>query len=251
MSQPTQYADIFALRGRAYDEACQRFPEASRDEAELFLALADLKPGETVVDVPAAGGYLSAFVTTPDVRMIAIDPSPVMHALCRERVRESLLAPMHALPLPDASVDVVLCLAGLHHEQDLHRVFAELRRVLRPAGRLTIAEVATGTAPATFLNGFVHEHSSLGHRGTFLDDAFLGELRASGFRLSVNRAASYPWRFASRLDIGECLHRMFGIDLAEPVAIAAAVESILGVDELDDGRVGMRWTLRHVLAHPA
>ena len=176
---PTSYQDIFTLRGAAHDEAFRRFPEASRNEVLAVLGLADPKSGETLIDLPSAGGFLSSYVQTPGLRVISIDPSPVLHALCRKKSLESYLAPMDALPLPTGSVDVVVCLAGLHHEPHLDSVFAEIRRVLRPdGGRLAIAEIVEGSRPGNFLNGFVHRHNSLGHVGTFLDDCVPGAAAA-------------------------------------------------------------------------
>ena len=247
----SSYQDIFVLRGAAHDEAFRRFPQASREEVLAILTLADPRPGETLVDVPAAGGFLNTHIQTANLRVIAIDPSPVMHALCKQKVAECHLAPMDALPLPSASVDVVLCLAGLHHEPHPERVFAEWRRVLRPAGgRLAIAEIAVATPPAQFLNGFVDRHSTLGHKGTFLDDNLLRLLRNAGFSIVRNEDVHYHWQFAELEDVGECLRLMFGIDLATPAQIRAAVADELGIDALPGGGFGMRWSLRHVLAYP-
>jgi SAM-dependent methyltransferase len=247
---PADYRGIFERRGRDHDLAFRRYPQACQEEVQAILRLAAPLPGETLLDVPAAGGFLSTHLEVPGVRLIAVDPSPVLHALCRRLVPESYLAPANALPLPTGSVDVTVCLAGLHHDPDPGAAFKEIRRVLRPHGRLAIAEVAAGSAVAGFLNGFVDRHNSLGHQGHFLDDAMAATLVASGFAITGDAVAAYHWRFASRSDMADCLRLMFGIDLATPGEIVQAVESELGVDDLPGGAIGMRWSLRHLLARP-
>ncbi len=247
---PDSYAAIFQQRGQAHDDAFTRYPDACREEIATVLRLAAPRPGETLLDLPAAGGFLSRYLSTPDLNVLAVDPSPVMHELCKRRVKQSYLAPLSMLPLADASVDVVVCLAGLHHEPDVQSVFVEIRRVLRSGGRLAIAEVSDGSPEAQFLNGFVHEHNSVGHRGRFLDDEMLDTLRRSGFLIMVNEQAHYHWPFVDRAALADCLGLMFGIDRASPQAIIDAVGHGLGVDELPGGGIGMRWSLRTVLALP-
>lgn len=246
--QQASYADIFEQRGQAHDEAFRRYPEACGEEVRAILRLAAPRAGETLLDLPSAGGFLSGHLDVPGVRLIAVDPSPVLQSLCARRVRESHLAPLDRLPLPDGSIDVAVCLAGLHHEPKLREVFAEIARVLRPGGRLAIAEVKEGSSVANFLNGFVDRHNSLGHDGVFFDDSYRERLREAGFSIRVDRDADYHWPFDSAAAMGDCLRLMFGMDRATPEAIFAAVERELGVDSLAGGRIGMRWSLRHVLA---
>jgi SAM-dependent methyltransferase len=251
MSDPVPaYRDIFAQRGREHAEAFRRYPQACREEVLAILRLAAPQPGETLLDVPSAGGFLCTHLDVPGVRLVAADPSPVLHDLCRQLVAESHLASPHALPLPDASVDAIVCLAGLHHDPDPGATFREFHRVLRTQGRLAIAEVEAGSAVARFFDGFVHRHSTLGHQGKFLDAHMAATLVASGFALACDAVAAYHWRFASRADMADCLRLMFGIDLATPEQILLAVARDLGVDDMADGTVGMRWSLRHLLARP-
>jgi SAM-dependent methyltransferase len=244
------YSDIFRLRGEAHADAFRLYPEACREEGAAILHLAAPKAGEILLDLPAASGYLSLYLDEPGVHVIAVDPSPLFHAQCQRRGLESYLAPLDDLPLAAGSVDVAVCLAGLHHEPRRVPVFQEIRRVLRPGGRLAIAEIAKGSAVARFFDEFVHNHNSLGHQGTFVDDAFIQDLRVAGFRLAADETPSYHWNFASCAQMADFLRLCFGIDRAGPADIIAAVRSYLGIDSAPDGRVSMRWSLRTLLALP-
>jgi len=248
ISQPQRYADIFALRAESHDAAFTLYPEACREEVGSLLALLAPAAGERLLDVPSAGGFVSRYLNHPGVRLTAVDPSPALHRLCRSRVADSHLAPLDDLPFQNASFDAVFCLAGLHHEPDPSAVLREIRRVLREGGRVGIAEVTEGSPVADFLNGFVDRHSSLGHSGRFLRPSFSRTLRGTGLRILSDRIAEYHWRFRSRSDLADCLRLMFGIDRADPSLIVAYIEDNLGLDQLPDGWLGMRWSLRQILA---
>lgn len=242
------YSDIFRLRGEAHADAFRLYPEACREEGATILSLAAPKAGEILLDLPAASGYLSLYLDEPDVRLITVDPNPIFHAQCQSRGLESYLAPLDDLPLAAGAVDVAVCLAGLHHEPRRLAVFQEIRRVLRPGGRLAIAEIAKDSAVARFFDEFVHNHNSLGHQGAFVDDAFIEDLCAAGFRVVADETPSYHWNFASCAQMADFLRLCFGIDLAGPADIIAAVRSYLGIDSAPDGRASMRWSLRTLLA---
>jgi ubiquinone/menaquinone biosynthesis C-methylase UbiE len=114
---------------------------------ERIVDLADLRPGERVLDVGCGTGGLAVAAArrigvTGAVH--AVDASPEMVARARHRAARAGasvtvdVAPVEALPFPDQAFDVVLSSLMLHHlPEDLRaRAFAEIRRVLRPRGRL-------------------------------------------------------------------------------------------------------------------
>lgn len=243
------YRDVFSQRAQSHYEAFIMYPDACRTEVENCLSFVKPKPGEVLLDMPSAGGYLSSYIHTPNLHVIAIDPTPEFIPLCKNVVSDTRLSALDDLPLKDKSVDIVVCLAGLHHEPSPDGVLAEISRVLKDkTGRVIIAEINSGSNVAHFFNKFVHQYNSNGHYARFIDDNFMKIFSSNHLRIEHDEILSYHWPFESRFALGDCLQRMFGINLSTPEKIADAVEEILGIDNLPDGRIGMRWSLRFIYA---
>jgi SAM-dependent methyltransferase len=237
------YEDIFTARGDAYHAAMTRWPEARAQELRLLLDALRPQAGETLIDAPAGGGYLAERLPA-GVRYVAVEAARPFFDRCPERDgRSRVLCPLAKIALPDRSADLITCLTGLHHEPDVGGVLAEFARVLRPGGRLGIADVKLGSPPDRFLNGFVHEHSRTGHRGAFFDDSLAAALRAAGLTGVTLAFAPLRWRFPDAASMVDFVRLLFGVDLASEAQIHAAITELLGCDRLPDGSLALRWGL--------
>ncbi|MDQ3085316.1 MAG: methyltransferase domain-containing protein [Actinomycetota bacterium] len=118
------------------------------------LAFADIERGETILDLGCGGGIdsiLAAQRTGPGGRVIALDFLPEMlerTAAAADEVGldnvQTLEAEMEAIPLPEASIDHVISNGVINLSPRKRRVLAECARVLRPGGKLSVADLTVG-----------------------------------------------------------------------------------------------------------
>ncbi len=126
-------------------------------------AIASLKPGETVLDLGAGGGFdafLAAKKVGPKGKVFGVDMTPEMLSKARENAQsggyanvEFLLGEIEHLPLPDRSVDVIISNCVVNLSTDKGQVLRESFRVLKKGGRIAFSDiVANRPLPEEMLN---------------------------------------------------------------------------------------------------
>jgi arsenite methyltransferase len=174
------------------------------------LALASLKPGETVLDLGSGAGFdcfLAARAVGPTGRVIGVDMTPEMLDKARENARKSAfvnvefrLGEIEHLPVPDSSVDIVISNCVINLSPDKPQVFREAFRALKPGGRLMVSDIVLAAPlPPALLSSVAGYVGCIS--GASLRSDYLAMMSAAGFsdvrvvseeRFPVEATASDP-----------------------------------------------------------
>lgn len=182
------------ITSNLYDEAQAQGLPAEAMLASLGCgnptALAQLSPGEVVLDLGSGGGIdvlLSARRVGPTGKAYGLDMTDEMLALARDNQRKSgldnvefLKGEIEAIPLPDNSVDVIISNCVINLSGDKDRVLREAFRVLKPGGRFAVSDVVTrGDIPEALRGDILLWVGCLA--GALDEDDYKGKLSAAGF----------------------------------------------------------------------
>src|SRR6476620_1532970 len=153
-------------------------------------ALAELKPGETVLDLGSGGGIdvlLSARRVGPTGKAYGLDMTDDMLALAQENQKKSGIlnveffrGEIENIPLPANSVDVIISNCVINLSADKDRVLREAFRVLKPGGRLAVSDVVVrGEVPEEIQKSLLLWVGCIA--GALRDQDYLNKLSAAGF----------------------------------------------------------------------
>ena len=230
-SEATYYSQDVAGIKDAYEKL-----DGHIDEADLGLGCglptqyAGLAPGQTVVDLGSGAGndvFIARAVVGGTGRVIGVDMTPEMIAKAQENAARRGLAnvdfrlgDIEALPVEDASADVVVSNCVLNLVPDKKRAFAEIRRVLKPGGRFCISDIVLkGKLPARLQE--VAELYVGCVAGALEESEYLGIIRETGF-------SGIEVKSSKRLDLPDeyLLEHIGAEELAAYRASGAEVRSV-------------------------
>ena len=153
-------------------------------------ALADLRPGQIVLDLGSGGGIdvlLSAKRVAPGGKAYGLDMTPEMLALARANQAKAGIAnaeflegTIESIPLPDASVDVIVSNCVINLSGDKQRVFEEAFRVLRHGGRFAVSDVVLRRELPEPVRGSMQLWTGC-IAGALLETDYVGGLERAGF----------------------------------------------------------------------
>ncbi|HMQ55755.1 MAG TPA: arsenite methyltransferase [Anaerolineae bacterium] len=174
------------------------------------LALANLKPGETVLDLGSGGGidcFLAAKAVGPTGYVIGVDMTSSMLALAQQNKAKLGLTnvefrqgEIENLPVASDSVDVIISNCVINLSPDKDAVFREAYRVLKPGGRFTVSDMVTEGEFPERLRQNVNAWAGC-ITGALDQQVYLAKLREAGFSaLEVESRVSYGLENLDSLD---------------------------------------------------
>ncbi|MBP7005778.1 class I SAM-dependent methyltransferase [Patescibacteria group bacterium] len=241
----------FDVRGTLYGLAREVAPEAR--DADLLLMQRWIRPrlNETVADLAAGTGFLTAALTSwTKGSIIAIDPSwkqlqhieraiPTVKTITMGSDDESLLEYV----APD-SFDLVTSFGGLHHARDHKQLMRNIDEMLKPGGRCIVGDIEKGSALAKHFDEVVAKKCLTGHEGITWWSSESIEQLIKGTRLRLVRSElvkEHIWKFDSEKQMAMFFQALHAYDLSH-AEIVADLKEALGVWEAD-GKVCLSWPM--------
>ena len=222
------------------------FPAVRERERDALLHAVALRPGMRVLDIQAAGGYLSDAVYRQlrgRVDCLCVEPCPQLRARLSPHYQVFADPVDNLTSIATASVDAVLGLAGLHHSASHDRTLEESVRVLKPGGEFAVCDVELDSPVARWLNEFVHRYSPAGHQGQFLRFGYLRQKCAQlGLRRVWEERKNVPWVFDREADVAPFIKGLFGLTGLSDEALAAGIHHYLK-PAAHHGQVWLDWQL--------
>jgi hypothetical protein len=135
------YPEIFKQRGKQYNDAIRRYPQARRAEFAQLFADDSVAARQRVLDMPDGGAYLARFLPS-DADLVSLELTSGFGA--GVDVHDA------SQPWPWGRFDHVVCLAALHHIEDQPGFVGGLLDRLQPDGTLHLADVPAGSSLVRF-----------------------------------------------------------------------------------------------------
>jgi len=242
------YEKTFKNRIESYLKAVKNYPNALNNEFITALDILNLKNNEVLLNIPAGGIPLHNYINPElNITYIAYD-THIGFTQYKDTGIDIKYCSWDHIPLHSNSIDKIICLASLHHLTISERkaVYNEFHRLLKPNGKLIIGDVIKNSNQALWLDYFVDEYNSGGHKATFFDENDSSLLEKQNFNVNTI-IKSYDWIFDDHEDVYLFCKLLFGLDLIE----LTDTKLKIGVDEILKYKNGkIPWKLIYFICTP-
>lgn len=238
---PTEYADIFVKRGHLYNAAMASAKTARDFEFKQLFSKHACGDKERIIDAPSGGAYLQDFLqrTLPsrEVEMINLEFTPGFSNT------PELVTPYNAWPIRPQWADRSICLAASHHIQNLEELLNNFYHHTRPGGLIHLADVVPNSGISEFLDGFVNQHTSTGHRGIYR--SFQEYNWPSWMEIQCIEIRPCPWIFCSEEQMLEFCYKLFGLNHSAKSTLCSTLNKLVGLSK-QDNEITLNWQLAYL-----
>lgn len=202
-----EYNAYFNNRWLQYSRACLQHPDALQQEFQVAVDVLNVQAVDRILNIPAAyNDIISAFRVVPQV-YDTLETSAVFSE--KAGILWSNWCPLNV----KQRYTKILSLASLHHLDRHDRLvfFQECFRCLEDSGSLVVGDVKAGSPQAVWLNGFVDQYNSFGHKGLFWSAEDAALFQEAGFQVELLEK-DYEWTFSNKEGLLDFVRDLFGLD---------------------------------------
>jgi len=228
------YQNIFRHRGESYDLAMKKYPNVRDQEFKQLFYKIKLRNHESILDIPALGGYLEKYCLDNN-EVFFLDFSKSINGI-------DVVSPYEKWNIKN--MDRIVCLAAIHHIEDLDSFLQNLICHLNKNGVINLADVSVNSSISRFLDEFVGSHTSTGeHKGKYYDwkkVSFPKELNVIDIE-----ERNCPWKFESEEKMIEYCRLLFDLKDVSNDKILNALKKYVGFQK-DKNIVRLNWHLTYI-----
>ena len=202
-----EYNAYFNNRWLQYSRACLRNPEALQQEFQVAVDVLNVRSSDRILNIPAAYNDIAPYFRIQPEVYDTLETSQVFSE--KAGIPWSNWYPLNV----EQRYTKILSLASLHHLDRVGRLafFQECIRRLEDGGSLVVGDVKAGSPQATWLNCFVDQYNSFGHKGLFWSAEDAALFQEAGFQVEVLEK-DYEWTFSNKGDLLDFVRDLFGLD---------------------------------------
>ena len=236
------YLESFNKRGNEYKYAIDNYIYIIENEFKEINNLINFENEISIVNI--AGGVPINLYFPSEIKINYI-PLEINEKL--SQIYNYQLVKNNNLELSSESIDYVTLITFLHHYTDNERIelYNECKRVLKPGGKLIIADVIKDSKQDRFLNGFVNQYNSSGHNGIFFNQLDIEDLNM--FNYSEYRKNTYYWISNNLEELCDFFRNLFGLDLASDSDIINGINNYLDIEKKDD-KYYITWEICYLIS---
>lgn len=238
-SQPLSYKDRLISHIDKYLAVVLAAPEVRVNEFKELMLFAQLVNPRVVMEVPAEIGMLEQVCEG-----MQIDRADWLKINLQDYGNKIITTDFSLNGIRSSYYEAVLGIVPFHHAtfKEKSEYVAGAMRVLREGGTFSFGEVKHGSKEHYFLDEFVHQHTSTGHRGMYINSEFKEVLIHQGFQNVACELRPCPWMFDSINAMLIFISDLFNLrDIAED-DVFKGLENYLGINE-SQGKFYLNWQL--------
>lgn len=227
------YQTIFTgERARTYDLAMRNYPFVRKAEFDNLFRHFPLSMNEIILDIPSGGEYLQKLYPSNTINSVEFSDSFNCNNILKIDEDWNL-----------CQYDRIVCLAALHHVEDLETFIRKLSLCAYESAIIHLADVSKDSKESIFLDEFVDEYNPQGHKGYYRK--WEDVLWPKGLNVLSIDTIKCPWKFSTISDMISFCKNLFGITKCPDDVLLSSLKEYIGYSD-NEYDIFLDWELTYV-----